>query len=350
MTETKGVDITSIRPEPKRDRWGRYVIDGKSYQRATTLAGLIDDRFNLEAWGKRMTAKGIAERDDLRALAHSLDPTADRKALNKVCGDAVEQAKGSEAANLGTALHRMVENSLIGGPPPPDEYAERVNRLTTAMLEHGVEADPDGVERIVLNDDIQVAGTSDMLPVTLADGRRLVADLKTGRTLDFSWQSISIQMAIDANHTRTDDPDTDKTGPRINVDLDQALIVHLPATLEGHCDLYLVDIAAGANAMATALEVKEWRRKKDWAEVYKPISVGTGGAPAVRDWLADRVRTIAATGQVHELVNRWPDTVPQPLPDEPTDEQTDTFDKVLTNVEALLEIPFGDPRPGTVPK
>ncbi len=55
-------ELNAAAMEPKRDRYGRYVIipatggKAKSYTRATTIAETLDDRYNLELWKMRQVA------------------------------------------------------------------------------------------------------------------------------------------------------------------------------------------------------------------------------------------------------------------------------------------------------
>jgi len=52
----------------------------------------------------------------------------------------------------------------------------------------------------------------------------------------------------------------------IEVNQEQALVVHLPAG-EGRCTLYLVDIAAGWEMAQVCGAVREWRARRDLAQV-----------------------------------------------------------------------------------
>lgn len=351
------VDQIDARPEPKRDRWSRYIIpdlkgDPKPYTRATTVSSSIEDRYNLERWKQRMTAFGLARRNDLLALAATHHPQTDKKTFDEIVDKAMGAAESDAAASLGTALHRATEMVDAGTSieDMPEQFHERLTTYRQALETAGIEIDPDGIERIIVHDDYQIAGTSDRLPVILPDGRRLTADLKTGSELRYSWLAIGIQLAIYANHSATYDPATDRRGPRIDVDLEQALIIHLPAK-GGPCQLHLVDITQGYAALLTALEVREFRKTATgFAHPYKPRNGGTGGATAVGDWLRDRVKAIAETGgaaAVTDLRNRWPDQVPQPLPEIPTSQQADALAQALSLVERAHGVPFPADRPGT---
>ena len=100
--------------EPKRDRWGRYLLPDpytekdRAWTRATTVASTLADRYGLEQWAQRNTILGIAARPDLYALAASCKPE-DKDQLNRIAADAQEAAKSRSGANLGTALHRILE-------------------------------------------------------------------------------------------------------------------------------------------------------------------------------------------------------------------------------------------------
>lgn len=352
------IDATPTpRPEPKRDRWGRYLIAGKPYTRATTVADTLDNRHNLELWQQRMVAKGLAARDDLHALASTLDIDRDKTELNKLCSKAIDAAKTVDKAGLGTALHRMTEAVDAGADltTVPTVWRPHIEVYRQTLEQAGVEIDRAGIEQILVygNPDAQtrIAGTADRLPVTW-HGRRYVADLKTGANLAWSWQSIAIQMAIYANHNHTYNPATDQLGPRVDVDTDRAIVIHLPAVLEGQiaprCDLYMIDIAAGHQALLTALEVREWRGTKGLATPFTALHA-EGTPQDIGAWFRARGNNIAQQPAALEQLRRlWPATVPQPLPDLLTDAQADALDLVMSTVEDNHRLPFTGQRPGTI--
>lgn len=343
------------KPEPKRDRWGRYVIEGKAHVRATTIADTLDDRHNLEKWQQRMVASGLSARADLHALASTLDPDRDRAELNKVCEKAIEAAKSVDKAGLGTALHRMTETLDNGGDIErlPAQWHPHLHAYNQALVEAGIQIDREGVERIICHDTggLLIAGTADRLPV-IWHGRRYVADLKTGANLEWSWRSIAIQLSIYAHHTHVYDLATDKRHPRLEVETDQAMVIHLPAVVEGQikprCDIYMVDTRQGYDAFITALEVREWRSTKGLATPLNALHAeGTPAeAPA---WFRQRGANIAANPDALAQLRRlWPATVPQPLPDVLTDAQAADLDTVMATVEANYKLAFPTIQPGTV--
>ena len=48
------------RYEPERDRWGRPIIDGRTYTRASTLAKALDDQSALIDWSARVALQGMS--------------------------------------------------------------------------------------------------------------------------------------------------------------------------------------------------------------------------------------------------------------------------------------------------
>lgn len=348
------INVDNIaQPEPKRDRWGRYIIpDPKNnptpYTRATTIAGTIEDRHHLEQWQQRMVAYGLAQRPDLLALATTHNPTDDKTTYNDITQKAMETAKAGAAAAHGTALHRATQMLDSGTPLEqiPTQFHERLTTYRNKLNDTGIQIHPAGIEQIIALDGWKIAGTADRLPVTLPDNRRVVADLKTGKLADYSWLSISIQLAIYANHDTTYNPATDTRGPRIDVDRDEALIIHLPAN-EGPCQLHLIDIRQGWDYLITAMDVREHRRNATkTARPYQPTSTGQ----TLGDWIRTRIQTLAGNpAAVTDLRNRWPNTVPQPFPTNPTTTQIDDIAEVLSRVERTHQIGFPPARPGTQP-
>lgn len=344
------------RVEPKRDRWGRYLVPGPggkrvAYTRATTIAGTIEDRYNLELWKIRMAAVGLTNRPDLYAqVAANHD---DKNKLNAICDDAIEAAKGSAGANLGTALHTFTERVDLGEtitiPPPWDAD---VAAYTAAMAKAGVTIVPDGVEKIVVLHDIQVAGTFDRL-VTL-DDRLLIADLKTGAGLDFSWGSIAIQLALYAHADEIYDPVTDTFTPMPAVDQAEALVMHLPAG-QATCMLHVVDIAAGWQTVQTCLDARAWRKRKDLNRHLTSVTAAPSTTPAAapvgfdlaerRAYLVGRIVELSETtpAALDTIAASWPLGVPTlRASDEHTAAQLEQIAAVIAAAESKHLVPFAD--------
>jgi hypothetical protein len=250
-------NLTGPAPTVRRDRYGRpYIIPpggGKpvTYTRATTVADTLDDRVNRELWKMRQVAVGLADRPDLllAVTAHR----DEKKRLDKICEQALEAAKGSAGATTGTAIHALTELIDRGQDLPvvPDAARADLEAYRAGAQHMRVLA----VEQMVVLDDEQVAGTADR--IVEVDGRRYIADLKTGSTVDFSWGSIAQQLAIYSRGLAYD-PATGAREPT-GVDQDRAIVVHLPAG-RAQCHLWWVRIDHGWEAARLALRVRAYRR------------------------------------------------------------------------------------------
>lgn len=262
-------------PEPRRDRWGRYIIpdpstgEDREWTRATTIAGVLPDRFNLERWGERMVAFGLAQREDLLMLAQTVeDPKAEKSTLDKIARDAKQQAQAGARANLGTALHKFTELYDAGkAPKVPFGYKRDVTAYTEKMLELGIKVID--TEQIVVNPAIGVAGTYDRIVSVPGFDLPVVLDIKTGGTVDFSHLEHAVQLAIYANAPYRFDQADGTVELAKACETKSALIVHLPAG-EGRCEVYELDIQKGWGLALIAAEVYAARKDKTLSKKFEP--------------------------------------------------------------------------------
>lgn len=297
------------RPEPRRDRWKRYLVvppsGGKpvGYTRATTIAKALEDQSSLINWRSRMTAIGLAQRPDLRALVGTyLD---DKRKLDDLCERAAEHGGATARRDLGTALHAMFEQSVLDpNYYPPGEYAADIAAIHQALTDAGLTIVAGMVERQVVLDDIKVAGTFDLLLVD-HNGRRYIGDLKTGASLDYGAQGFALQLALyahaDALYSQgpAKDGSEDVREPMPTVDQDRAVIVHCQPG-SGTATVHALDIAAGWDKVEIALEVRAWRSRRNILDPWVPVT----GEPVDN---AARARALRARGK--EALAAWPDGV-----------------------------------------
>lgn len=267
-----GADLLgALRPEPRRDRYGRYLLPDpatgrdRAWTRTTTLAKSASDSFALTNWQLRMAVKGLASRQDLYLLAAATH-VDDRETLNKIATDAKEAAASSAGANAGTALHAFTERIDIGEqvevPPPWDAD---LAAYRAAVANAGVEVLPEYVERVIVNRTYGVAGTFDR--IARVGGRLVIADLKTGRDLSYGWQEIAVQLAIYATADAVFDTATGRYEPMPEVDQHRGLVIHLPVG-QGRCSLQWVDLDAGRGGADLCAAVRSWRARRDLATPY----------------------------------------------------------------------------------
>ena len=341
------------RAETRRDRWGRYLVlppDGAKpvgYTRVTTVAKTLDDGGGLIPWKATATLVGALRRPGLHARWQALvsehpDPwyaNPDSKAACKKLVEECAEAGGSgDRADLGTALHSIVEQQLTGLTPsglqPGMEADVEAFRSATGALV----IDPAHIEATVVLDDWKVAGTADMLRVTVPGyDRPLIGDLKTGANLDFSWQAIAVQLAAYAHADNVyrqgpaDDGTQDVRTPMPRVSQTHGLIIHLPAG-EARCSLHIIDLEAGWEAFQHSMWTRGWRSRKKLAAPYKIPSATAhtdGGAGTGEGWESPPVPASAP-----DPLDQRNAVHARPTPDEGDDVATD-FPGLQAAYEAL---------------
>lgn len=297
MTDTPGLPgiDTPDRPLIPRDQWGRPLVvppDGGKpvgYTRVTTFVDALPDKHSLDKWKQRMVAIGLADRPDLllSVAAHR----SDKDALNTIVEKALEAAKATASATVGTATHALAEQLDRGqrlGVVPAEAQADLdAYRAATAIL------DMVEIEQFGVCDELKVAGTCDR--VVRWYGRYLIADLKTG-SLDYAGLAIAQQLALyarcvpydPARHTRTPRP--------YPIDQNLALVIHLPAGA-GRCHLFSVPIDQGWQAVQCSAQVRRWRSRRTWFTPFDPTPP------------PDLAAAIAAATSVEQLRALWTDAV-----------------------------------------
>lgn len=254
-----------------RDRWGRPLVmpvDGKkpvAYTRCTTFVNVLEDTYNLSLWQQRMVALGLADRPDLMlSVAAHRD---DKKKLNELVDQAREAAAATAAATTGTALHTLTErvdrDEPLGVLPVAYKADLEAYRDKTQPL--NVEA----IEQFRVEDTLKIGGTCDRIVEYRGD--RYIADVKTG-SIEWGMGKIAMQLAVYAHSTPYSHETKTRTPDPWPVNLDKAIVIHLPAG-KGTCELVLVDIQAGWEAVTElAVHVRAWRARKNLATPFEPTA------------------------------------------------------------------------------
>lgn len=332
------------RAEPERDRYGRYLIipDGEKkavpHTRATTVAGALDNRHSLEAWGKRQVLLGAARRPDILTRAAACTPD-DKQLLDQLVTDCETVAANDAKANIGSALHSFCEQADLGQRPQvPAPYDQDVAAWQKACADAQLVILPELVEQICVLAEDQVAGTFDR--VVELGNHRYILDLKTG-SVDYSWGKNAVQLAIYAHGNTIYDPARRKHLPMPDVDRDLALIAHLPAG-QGRCQLYWLDIRSGWDAYQHCMFTRAWQRRSDLHQAWQP-GEATEALGARRVGLVARIQTLAFyQGALDVLAGMWPPGIPTfKASDQHTTLQLDAVDAVLVEVERRYQAPFG---------
>jgi hypothetical protein len=322
MTDTA---TTTAHVDPPRDRYGRYLIPDPAtgeqmpYTRATTFAKAVSDTFGLTKWMLRMGGIGLAQRQDLLLAIAAADP-ADKRTLDSLMAEAKDHAGAMAGANIGTALHTFSEKVDRGERVTiPEPYDADIAAYTRAVHDAGLTILPEWIEKVVVIPRLQVAGTLDRI-VRTADGRLVIADLKTGKDVGYAMGEIAVQLALYAAASYVFDPATGELDAMPVVDQAEALVFHAPAA-QGRCDVLSVDITAGREMFATIDTVRTWRKRRDLHRPYvsagaaAPLPVAAPEAPvddlAERtEWITRSVTELVEAGHGELLADAWPSGVP----------------------------------------
>ena len=376
MTTLNPEALTSLnqpQQEVRRDRWGRYEVlpprgdKPVGYTRSTTIAKILDDSSSLMAWNSRMTAIGLGLRPDLVALV-ATTPQDDKKTLDSLVKRASEAGGATVRRDLGTAVHGLLERRLKDPSfVAPDPYQADIEAVLSALADAGLSFVDGMTERIVVNDEIEVAGTFDLL---LTDGQEtFVSDLKTGSSVKYGGLGFAIQLSIYANASNlytqgpAKDGSEDVRDPMPNVSKSAGVIIHCQPG-SGLAELHWLDLEAGTEALHTALEVRRLRKltpihpftpQQATAALYgrqRPGQVTYVDEPW-RKATKDRISAIVVDGHAQALADAWPDDHPTLKSGDPiTIDQGDGISRVLDVLEKELGLPFAslpDLNPPPVP-
>lgn len=306
---TDFMDTTSQDPT-RRDRYGRYLVlppDGTKpigYTRATTIAKTLDDNSALMAWAERMVAVGLSQRPDLLAQVHEAGD--DRRALGQICNKAKEQGGATIRRDLGTSLHRILERHWTEpGYQPPAAHIDDVAAVDRALTQAQMTVDPSYCETLVVSDRHQLAGTFDLL-VQTPEGLA-IADIKTGRSVDYGAVGFAIQLTIYATADAIYQQGTDPTGqmdlrwPMPAVAQDHAYIIHVEPG-SGRCTIHRLTL--DPELLDLALTVRQIRRRRDLLTIHKPAAIDDSDLRAeIARW---------AETDREQLAAHWPATIPTP--------------------------------------
>jgi hypothetical protein len=271
-------EIPGLRPEPERDRFGRYLLPTphtgvmRPWTRATTLAHTLDDTTALTRWKRRMVLQGAAadptllttvpQLTDALILADSSEAKELKAALDAICDTAADIAGANQGSGWGTALHTVTEYHDAGRLSDIDVPVALLPDLAVyeRTLDHHRIARPvEHIERIVVNTTVQTAGTYDRL-LRLPDGRLVVGDLKSQQYI-FDWLAIAIQLAQYAHADAVLNPTTgDLEALPPDLDITRGMVIHIPVR-SGTCTLYEVDLEQGWEAAKLAFAIREVRAK-----------------------------------------------------------------------------------------
>ena len=290
----------------RRDGYGRYMVvppggsAPRGYTRVTTVAGTLDSGGGLAPWKAAMTAIGLTARKGLRSqwealvAEHGGDPWYASAGGKSECKRLVEECAAVGGANdrreQGTSLHTLTALLDLGRPVGglSEETQRDLDAYVTGMALAGIDVVPGTVEMTVVLDGYSVAGTLDRIVTLPGFDQPMIADLKTGADLSYSWQSIAVQLAAyahaDAVYVQGDaeDGSADQRLPMPEVDQSRGLILWLNAGT-GKLEPHVVDLDRGWEFFGVSMLVREWRSLKNLAT---PLAVAADLSTALSASLA----------------------------------------------------------------
>jgi len=381
------VDLDEYDPPDRPDfrRIGKgipYVLDpsGKRvrYSRSSNGGKILDDESNLTDWKLRTVVSGAAQRPELMAAASVLDPDLNKKQLRDIAEKCLVAGKGERRSVIGTAVHAMFDHIDRGDEwIAPPNYVELCMNYIEFKFEWGLEVED--IEIHCINDRFRLAGTLDrrfrttkallapdgsIIPI----GSVLVADLKTGKELEYAAGSYCTQLAAYVDSVRYDVVNDERSAFDPQSVMDWALIIHADSA-GTRIDAYWVDIESGRKGLALASEVKEWRRRDDLLsaarlpsaapeapeaatippELARPVErhleAPTGATVVSRsEHLRSRVLGIINHSDIaaKALQRNWPSGIPGLKNPGHTHEQLDAIELVIIDIESQYSVPFGE--------
>lgn len=229
---------------------------GEKFWSVTTIIGGGLPKPALLPWGIKSVAEAaVAKRKTLTAMTIECETEGKCSPGNwcSSCDAAVRWLKSApyqqrdKAADLGTRIHEAAEAYKLGRPMP--EWAEDIRPYMEQYVRWLVAHEPtfEATEATVYSRTERYAGTLDAI-VTLADGRRLLIDYKSGKDV---YPEVAIQLAAYRHAEFIGMPDnTERPVPEV----DGCAVLHLQATADTPA---FREVRADREVFATFLYARE---------------------------------------------------------------------------------------------
>lgn len=248
--------------------FGKYALpdpetgtQGKRFTRVTSKAHVLEDTYGLEIWKQKNVVMGLKIKPELLDDIDLFDHDTLHSQLKTIANKAQDAAGANDASEMGTAIHAWTEAVERDGLPVdevPQEFRAHVQAYLNALSNAGITTVPGMVERIVWHKDTGMVGTLDRI-YELADGTRVIGDVKTSKSLDRALLGFAVQLAVYADADRMLSLDGSTWEPMAPVGNIFGVIAHIPSNQPGVCNLVTIDLQAGRDALELAQAV-EWAR------------------------------------------------------------------------------------------
>jgi len=282
--------------DPRTGEYNRHKNGNvKPFTRTSTLVKAASNQAGITDWQQRNVVMGAVLRPDLVAQARGLNHEEHKdqlQAIARMLGEAAGSRSGSDA---GTMFHTITEHLDAGTATlaqVPKEYRELARKYKAALDEAGFRVVPDMIEQAVfLGQYGGIGGQFDRVLFHEPTGTYVMADVKSGKSMDFGWSEIEAQEWVYAtayNEFGTWDHKAKVWhAPKYRVATDYGLVMHTPVKgpKAGQVSLLRTDLARGGRHAELCATVRAadsvrakpvaWSAPDDWSAV---------GRPAERDW------------------------------------------------------------------
>lgn len=301
FTEWMRYPLPPETPRPRDDfnGWGWYKLPApltglaSAFPRATTIAKVLDDEYNLSRWARRETAlriKALAQMPPDTQLIEHFDTTA-ADALSAI-EQALETGKvtkldavldtvdnlmgGAAARELGECVHAWLEALHMGivlMRDVPDLVRPHVIHARKVLAHRGLVVLSEYCERTVMNDlgEETVCGKLDAIGKSITTGELILLDIKTSKldNLQYSWLSFGVQVGgCYGWATKMLGLDGKTWEPMPDIRKDFAVVLHVPSDQPERASAITIDMWWGGEVMAESLATRR-RRKEAKVEVPK---------------------------------------------------------------------------------
>lgn len=309
--------MVNISPTPHSNP--RIILpDGRSIKPrgCTSWISVLEYRGNLEKHSKRHVLAGVAADPDryvpeIRAAWEDIRAGSDprngneeqvkrgKRELDRIADRASQEAGGSDAANLGSYLHAACEAYDKGVPlhdvqeaVGPDLAGDiEAYARETAHFRH------EFIEHRVYQPELNIAGTPDRLSTfRRGPGGLYVLDIKTGRSLEWGFGKMAMQLAIYA-HANLYSEEGGRGVHRVSsANRDVGFIIWAPAG-QGRCEIHEIDLRAGWEDVQEGVRAvyrHRDRKKRDVLRKVEPVRL-------TDDQIRAMIESCADAAQLREL-------------------------------------------------
>jgi hypothetical protein len=261
------IDTTGGKPDVPQGRYGRYILPdaGGKYKEQTspsTLGASLVSGYGLGVWRTGQVAWGLAQRPDLvlRLAAVAKD---DKETIKDVVAQAEVVAGTAEGANLGDAIHSILQRVDAGEDPAGMHpyFQPIIANYLAELARCGLRPIPSLIERVVMCMKYGVAGRLDNIYEIIATGELVIGDKKSEIDPTEHEQPICTQLGMYANAELMMNYETRQYEPMPAVRKDIAAVIHIDReTFEVRAHRF--DIERGWASVRLAMEMREWNKAK----------------------------------------------------------------------------------------